>query len=404
MTTGTATIGAAGRDDRRDDLHPGVRRRPWRSPTTGPSFADRRARDYAPDAAVPLEWSETENVTWKTPVEGRGWSSPVVADGRVWLTTALTDSDEGSSLRLLAYDVETGANTLDVEVFGSDETYLLNREEQHIASPTPVLDPDGERVYVHLRGDRARPRSARAATSSGARWFPYISQHGNGGSPILHDGRLVVSIDRLRHGLPRGGRRAHGGGKLALDPPGPGVAGLFDADRHSCRGPGADRQRQRVPDDGTRPADRRRDLERRLSERLLERPAPGLRPRARLPVDRLPDAGAAGRPRRRGGRRHAVAYRLAVSADGAPLTPSPILVGNELYIVTDFGIGTCDRRTDRRHPLAGTARRQPLRLAGVRRRAHLLPERGGASRSSSHPERNTASWPGTGSMDRRSPR
>ena len=103
-----------------------------------PEFRGPTGQGHAPDAAVPLEWSETENVTWKTPVEGRGWSSPVVADGRVWLATALTDSDEGSSLRLLAYDVETGANTLDVEVFGSDETYLLNPKNS-FASPTPVL-------------------------------------------------------------------------------------------------------------------------------------------------------------------------------------------------------------------------------------------------------------------------
>ncbi|MDE2907412.1 MAG: serine/threonine protein kinase, partial [Acidobacteriota bacterium] len=70
-----------------------------------PQFRGPTGQGHAPDAAVPLEWSETENVTWKAPVEGRGWSSPVIAGGRIWLTTAVTDPADGSSLRLLAYDV-----------------------------------------------------------------------------------------------------------------------------------------------------------------------------------------------------------------------------------------------------------------------------------------------------------
>ena len=117
-----------------------------------PQFRGPTGQGHAPDAAVPLEWSETRNVTWKSPVEGRGWSSPVIADGRVWLTTALTDSDEGSSLRLLAYDVETGTNTVDVEVFGGNETYLLNPKNS-FASPTPVLDPGRRAGLRPLRGD-----------------------------------------------------------------------------------------------------------------------------------------------------------------------------------------------------------------------------------------------------------
>ena len=141
-----------------------------------PQFRGPTGQGHAPDAAIPLEWSETDNVTWKSPVGGRGWSSPVVADGRIWLTTAVTDSADGSSLRLLAYDVETGADTLDVEVFGSDETYLLNPKNS-FASPTPVLDPDGERVYVHF----GATGTAAVSTAGEVLWrtrFPYISQHG----------------------------------------------------------------------------------------------------------------------------------------------------------------------------------------------------------------------------------
>ncbi|MCY4119532.1 MAG: hypothetical protein OXG72_01245, partial [Acidobacteria bacterium] len=70
-----------------------------------PQFRGPTGQGHAADVAVPLEWSETENVTWKSPVRGRGWSSPVIADGRIWLTTSVTDPRAGSSPRLLAYDV-----------------------------------------------------------------------------------------------------------------------------------------------------------------------------------------------------------------------------------------------------------------------------------------------------------
>ena len=40
---------------------------------------------------LPLKWSETENVKWKTPIPHRGWSTPVILDGRIWLTTATED-------------------------------------------------------------------------------------------------------------------------------------------------------------------------------------------------------------------------------------------------------------------------------------------------------------------------
>ena len=61
---------------------------------------------------------------------------------------------------------------------------------------------------------------------------------------------------------------------------------------------------------------------------------------------------------------------------GAPHTPSPLLVGDELYFVSDAGIATCvDARTGTL-ALAAAAERQLLGFAGVRRRPHLLPVRG----------------------------
>ena len=303
-----------------------------------PEFRGPTGQGHAPDAAVPLEWSETENVTWKTPVEGRGWSSPVVADGRVWLTTALTDSDEGSSLRLLAYDVETGANTLDVEVFGSDETYLLNPKNS-FASPTPVLDPNGERVYVHF----GATGTAAVSTTGDIVWrtrFPYISQHGNGGSPILHDGRLVVSIDGYDTAFlvavdPRTGEE-----RWRSTRPDP-VSQAYStpivirvADRDQIVNVSAFRTTGHDPLTGEEIwtvgyPNGFSNVPRPVYGHGLVYLSTGFQTPALLAV-RADGAGDVTRSH--------IAWQLR---RGAPLTPSPILVGNELYVVSDFGIATC---------------------------------------------------------------
>lgn len=154
-----------------------------------PQFRGPSGQGYA-SQAIPITWSETQNVTWKAPVPGRGWSSPIVADGRIWLTTAVTQGDE-VSLRVLAFDSRTGERTIDVEAFRLSDSLLLNLKNSH-ASPTPVAS-DG-RVYVHF----GAYGTAALSTSGEVLWrkrIPYVSQHGNGGSPILHDGLLVLNCD-----------------------------------------------------------------------------------------------------------------------------------------------------------------------------------------------------------------
>ena len=58
----------------------------------------------------PTEWGPTKNVTWKQPIPGRGWSSPVVANGRVFLTMAVPaeDGTKDISLRALCLDAGSG--------------------------------------------------------------------------------------------------------------------------------------------------------------------------------------------------------------------------------------------------------------------------------------------------------
>ena len=144
-------------------------------------FRGPTGQGHAPDTNPPIEWSETENIAWKSEVPGRGWSSPVIADGRLWITTSVEDST-GSSLRLLAYVTDTGRQLVDSEVFRIEDSDAPNPKNS-LASPTAVIDPSNERVYVHF----GAYGTAAVSLDGVILWstqFPYISQHGNGGSPL----------------------------------------------------------------------------------------------------------------------------------------------------------------------------------------------------------------------------
>ena len=56
--------------------------------TNWPEFRGPRADGSTPSDKLPLTWSESENVVWKTPIAGKGWSSPVIWGKQIWMTTA----------------------------------------------------------------------------------------------------------------------------------------------------------------------------------------------------------------------------------------------------------------------------------------------------------------------------
>jgi outer membrane protein assembly factor BamB len=155
-----------------------------------PQFRGPGGQGHSAETGLPFEWSETRNIRWKVPVEGRGWSSPVVAGGRVWLTTATTVGKD-TSLRLLAFEIDTGKATVDVEVFKLRGGGQLNPKNSQ-ASPTPIVD--GDRVYVHFGPDG----TAAVSVSGTLLWktkLYYEPQHGNGGSPALSGDLLIVNCD-----------------------------------------------------------------------------------------------------------------------------------------------------------------------------------------------------------------
>jgi len=299
-----------------------------------PEFRGPTGQGHSTDTNLPLEWSETRNVRWKTPVPGRGWSSPAIAGGRVWVTTAI-DAD-GTSLRALAFDLDSGREMVNVEAFHIKRPVAVNPKNSR-ASPTPIVDAD--RVYVHFGADG----TAALSTAGEVLWktrLPYESQHGNGASPIVYgdllivscdgsDAAFVVAIDK-RTGKVRWRTWRRQPWDQAYSTP----LVIRVGDRDELVSVGAYRTAAYDPSTGREIwrvsyADGFSNVPRPVFGHGLVFIATGFQEPSLLAV-RADGSGDVTKSH--------VAWTLR---RGAPLTPSPLLVGDELYVVNDGGIVTC---------------------------------------------------------------
>ena len=137
---------------------------------------------------IPTKWSQTSNILWKTPIPGVGWSSPVVFDDRVFVTTA---TNEGASFRLLCLDRLTGTVLWNKQVHRQKPG---NKQKfNSYATCTPVTD--GRYIYV-LAFDGT---IAAVSNEGNIIWthqeFEYYSEHGLAVSPVLYKDLLIVPFD-----------------------------------------------------------------------------------------------------------------------------------------------------------------------------------------------------------------
>jgi outer membrane protein assembly factor BamB len=145
---------------------------------------------------LPLEWGPKKNVTWKKAIPGAGWSSPVVSEGRVYLTTAVPGRGR-LSLRALCLDARSGKLLWDREVFRPDPSSAprIHSKNSH-ASPTPVARRG--RLYVHFGHLGTACLDADGKLLWANTSLKYSPVHGSGGSPVLVDDKLVFSVDARR--------------------------------------------------------------------------------------------------------------------------------------------------------------------------------------------------------------
>ena len=153
-----------------------------------PCFRGPTRQGVSTETGLPLNWSATENIAWKTPVPDEAWSSPIVWSDRVFVTTA---TEEGASCRVLALERATGRILWDKEVFRQSPGHRNDRNSY--ATPTPCTD--GQRVYA-VFGDGS---FAALDFTGNVVWtnrdFPFYSEHGLGTSPILWEGLLIMARD-----------------------------------------------------------------------------------------------------------------------------------------------------------------------------------------------------------------
>ena len=160
-----------------------------------PEFRGPTAQGHSDAGDLPLTWNESANVVWKVPIPGQGWSSPVMRDGRIWLTTGTSEGDSPQarhSLRALGLDFDSGRLLHDVEVFALEGPPSLHTKNSS-ASPTPILEED--RVYVHFGDFGTAALDSRGKILWKSRRLRYVEQYGPGATPALADDLLLISCD-----------------------------------------------------------------------------------------------------------------------------------------------------------------------------------------------------------------
>lgn len=153
-----------------------------------PRFRGPSGQGLSEERDLPLEWDAERNIRWKTQVPGEGWSSPVVAGGRVYLTT-VTDSQ--TRARVLAFDRASGAVVWDTVV---TEIVPLRKEAKNsYATPTPVVE--GGRVHVVFGDGTLAALDLQGKVLWKDRGIRFYSRHGLGASPLVHEGLLIMTFD-----------------------------------------------------------------------------------------------------------------------------------------------------------------------------------------------------------------
>jgi outer membrane protein assembly factor BamB len=178
-----------------------------------PQFRGPHAGVVADDPALPETWSETDNVAWKTNIPGLGWSSPVVWDDHIILTSAISSGQEkppapglydehdhveaAAPQRWVVYDVDfrTGRIRWQREL-RSAKPSILRHVKNSYASESAVTD--GERFYVYFGSIgllAALDLNGETVWSKELGTFNTQVELGTGASPVVYKDRVYVVND-----------------------------------------------------------------------------------------------------------------------------------------------------------------------------------------------------------------
>lgn len=297
-----------------------------------PEFRGPTGQGISEERGLPLTWSETKNVKWKVAIPGKGWSSPAIQRDRIWLTAA---TEEGKSLRAISIDRNTGVITQNVEVFRLKNLGPLSPKNS-LASPTPLLE--GDRIYLHFGAHGTACINQAGEIIWKTRLDYDNGQHGAGGSPVIYDDLLIVSCDGLNTQFVAAIDKLTGKVRWKKSRQGyqayttPLIVKLASGDQ--VISPGAFRAIAYEPRTGkeiwnVRYGEGFSNIPRPVYGNGLVYICTGFQEPSMLAV-------------KVDGRGDITKSHVAWSLKrGVPLTPSPLLVGEELYMVNDGGIASC---------------------------------------------------------------
>jgi outer membrane protein assembly factor BamB len=158
-----------------------------------PQFRGPLGQNVSSESGIPVRWSSDSNVAWRIDLPGESWSSPIVWEGRIFVTAA---TDGGESCHVVALDRKTGSQVWDKTVFKQ----TLRRKEGRNSYATPTPATDGERVYACFGDGSFAALNFEGEIVWTNRDYPFYGQHGLGSSPILHAGCLLMARDGSSEG------------------------------------------------------------------------------------------------------------------------------------------------------------------------------------------------------------
>ena len=147
--------------------------------------------------SLPIEFDESKNIRWKVAIPDQGWSSPVVWENEIWLTSG---SDEKKELRAICVDLDSGSIKKNIKVFDMVEREVdpaYRFDSPHLnspATPTPVVE--AECVYVSFGSQGIACLDRKSGRTLWERRDLRVYQPvRQGSSPIVDDQSLYVAYD-----------------------------------------------------------------------------------------------------------------------------------------------------------------------------------------------------------------
>ena len=163
-------------------------------------------------AKPPIEWSETKNIKWKVEIPGRGSSSPVIWNDRIFVLTAIPVGVTGPAqheprgalpnrgvhqFKVLALDRKTGKTVWERTAREEEPHEPAHQDNGSWASSSAITDGQHVFAYFESRGLYAYDMQGKLIWQADFGDKKMRNQFGEGSTPVLHGNTLVVVWDHL---------------------------------------------------------------------------------------------------------------------------------------------------------------------------------------------------------------